>query len=339
MNSFYDEIQSTSDADPYYSGYDMMVPIGDTLQSIDDNKDIPDSQLDEVSQCYYSGSIERSREFLMTMIEYTVEDIIDSIRIGEPVSIRITMRKVVLNVSKKRKTMDSVYDSTQPDKENTHQNTRILSLAGGMTARSLARYLCVLQIIYEAIAYKIIVTKRDIFYRDVVLFRTQNVVDMTAASKGLIFGPVRLKLKNNKVLDCLSDSSTDSNNEQGTLIPPINLICDIQCKAKYVIVIEKEATFRHLASSGFCQSLPESCILITGKGYPDLATRQLIKYFSIHYKSIPILALMDNDPHGLDIYATYKWGAKAFAYDVFNLAVQSIELIGLTCQDRNEYMI
>jgi meiotic recombination protein SPO11 len=46
---------------------------------------------------------------------------------------------------------------------------------------------------------------------------------------------------------------------------------------------------------------------------------------------------MDGDPHGLDIYATYKWGTRAMAFDVFNLAVNSIELIGLTCQDRQEY--
>lgn len=25
---------------------------------------------------------------------------------------------------------------------------------------------------------------------------------------------------------------------------------------------------------------------------------------------MPIFALMDNDPHGLDIYACYKWGAR-----------------------------
>lgn len=32
--------------------------------------------------------------------------------------------------------------------------------------------------IYEAIAYKIVVTKRDMYYRDVTLFGTQAVVDV-----------------------------------------------------------------------------------------------------------------------------------------------------------------
>lgn len=104
-------------------------------------------------------------------------------------------------------------------------------------------------------------------------------------------------------------------------------------------------------------------IYIQGKGYPDLSTRQFVKYFSIHYYKLPIYALMDNDPHGLDIYATYKWGARvcvfimfffglnasqfvitrnytqAFAFDVLNLAVKDIELIGLTCQDRVVFKI
>lgn len=34
--------------------------------------------------------------------------------------------------------------------------------------------------IYEAIAYKIMVTKRDMYYRDVSLFGTQSVVDIAS---------------------------------------------------------------------------------------------------------------------------------------------------------------
>lgn len=43
--------------------------------------------------------------------------------------------------------------------------------------QSIARYLSVLQMIYEAIAYKIVVTKRDIYYREVSIFGSQQVVD------------------------------------------------------------------------------------------------------------------------------------------------------------------
>ncbi|CAO3681829.1 unnamed protein product [Rhizopus stolonifer] len=235
---------------------------------------------------------------------------------------------------------------------------RVVNLRRKKSARALARYLSVLRMIYEALAYKIVVTKRDMFYRDVNLFVTQSVVDIivddischynvprsalnvSAASKGLVFGPILIQFKNNKMIDCMTPMpELDSLDEQGFLIPPVNQISEIYCKAKCMIIIEKEATFRHLVSIGFCQTLPESCVLVTGKGYPDLATRQFVKRFSKDYSHLPILALMDNDPHGLDIYATYKWGARAFAFDVFNLAVQNIRLIGLTCQDRINFDI
>ncbi|KAI8640972.1 Spo11/DNA topoisomerase VI subunit A [Parasitella parasitica] len=221
--------------------------------------------------------------------------------------------------------------------------------------------------IYEAIAHRIMLTKRDIYYRNVELFSKQSVVDtivddmsrhynvprcslnVSAASKGLVFGPIIIKLKNNKTLDCSFSSATTTttttttvttaDDGQGILIPPVHQIVQVQCKAKCMIVVEKEATFRYLVSIGFCQSLPESCVLVTGKGYPDLSTRQFVKYFSTHFTMKRILALMDGDPHGLDIYATYKWGTRTMSFDVFNLAVNSIELIGLTCRDRQEFHI
>lgn len=40
--------------------------------------------------------------------------------------------------------------------------------------------------IYEAIAYKIMVTKRDMYYRDVSLFCTQSVVDIVTCSKCIL---------------------------------------------------------------------------------------------------------------------------------------------------------
>ncbi|OBZ85943.1 Meiotic recombination protein SPO11 [Choanephora cucurbitarum] len=229
--------------------------------------------------------------------------------------------------------------------------------------------------IYEAVSYEITVTKRDMFYRDVVLFGKQTVVDtivddfschfnvprsslnVTAASKGLIFGPIKIILKNGKTLDCMTlashqedtqmlDNDDDEEegfqgqtNDQGALIPPVSQIAEIQCKAKCILVIEKEATFRYLVSVGFNHSLQvqQDCILITGKGYPDLSTRQLVKYLSVHFSEKPILALMDNDPHGLDIYATYKWGARASR--AFEGSVDSLQLIGLSCKDRIDYKI
>lgn len=58
-------------------------------------------------------------------------------------------------------------------------NTRFLALSSSCrTTQALARYLSVLQMIYEAIAYRIMLTKRDMYYRNVELFGKQSVVDI-----------------------------------------------------------------------------------------------------------------------------------------------------------------
>lgn len=80
------------------------------------------------------------------------------------------------------------------------------------------------------------------------------------------------------------------------------------------------------------------CIMITGKGEPDIATRMFLKRMSIQY-TIPIIALMDSDPYGLEILITYKWGSKNMCYDVFNLAIPSIKWLGVFPSDIDKYKI
>ncbi|KAJ3189292.1 endodeoxyribonuclease [Gaertneriomyces sp. JEL0708] len=130
-------------------------------------------------------------------------------------------------------------------------------------------------------------TKRDLYYRDVDLFRTQSVVDhaiedlactlgvsrhclnIVASSKGLVSGKLKLFMNNGDVIDC------SSGGEQGQLIPTSEQILELETDAKFVLVIEKEATFRTLVCRGYAAHEP--CILITGKGYPDVSTRRLVK--------------------------------------------------------------
>lgn len=42
----------------------------------------------------------------------------------------------------------------------------------------------------------------------------------------------------------------------------------------------------------------------------DLATRHMVKYMSVQDRTLPIIALVDCDPYGLDIYSVYKWGSQ-----------------------------
>lgn len=97
---------------------------------------------------------------------------------------------------------------------------------------------------------------------------------------------------------------------------------DIVSSAKFVLIVEKDATFQRLLDDGFCSKL-SPCIMITvcfpvfassidpkdlpgmlllpvsnqGKGVPDVNSRLMVRklWDTLH---IPIFALVDADPHG-----------------------------------------
>ena len=77
-------------------------------------------------------------------------------------------------------------------------------------------------------------------------------------------------------------------------------------------MVEKDAVFQRLLEEGIF-SVPEfsRVVLVTGKGVPDLATRQLVSFLS---RDLPVLILTDCDPYGLEIFLTYTFGSLASAY-------------------------
>ncbi|KAF9113504.1 glycine decarboxylase subunit P, partial [Mortierella sp. AM989] len=144
---------------------------------------------------------------------------------------------------------------------------------------------------------------------------------------------------------------------------------EIHHKTRFVLVIEKEATMDNLISLGFCES-HGPCILLTSKGYPDRVVRQLLKFLSDMIQSgvfklsilvsssasptvyspslrdllpsrvhaqldIPLLALVDCDPHGIEIYLNYRCGSIISAYDNANLAVPTLKCLGQVPSDWN----
>ncbi|KAF8717921.1 Type IIB DNA topoisomerase, partial [Rhizoctonia solani] len=76
--------------------------------------------------------------------------------------------------------------------------------------------------------------------------------------------------------------------------------------------------------------------LAWGKGYPDLATRQLVSVFSSELPersdcSTPILCLVDADPHGMDILSVYKFGSKTLVHE--DVAAERVQWIGVKRAD------
>ena len=119
---------------------------------------------------------------------------------------------------------------------------------------------------------------------------------------------------------------------QGVHVP--NKVCkivEIKSDAKFLLVVEKEATYQTLTeTANFAKDW--NCLILTGRGYPDVNTRHLVRLIW-SFLRIPVLALVDADPYGFDIYCQYKYGSISMAYDSSNLAVPQMKLIGLRPSD------
>ena len=79
----------------------------------------------------------------------------------------------------------------------------------------------------------------------------------------------------------------------------------IETTADFVLVVEKDTIFQKLL--GDTEQCPKelNCILITGKGEPDRATRCIVKLLA-EGKKLPTFILVDSDPYGFEIMCTYR---------------------------------
>ncbi|KAI7657753.1 DNA replication licensing factor [Hortaea werneckii] len=247
---------------------------------------------------------------------------------------------------------------TSTDDISRSAKTRRLSFPG-RTAEEAWRFavvMRVLELIHEALRTGVTISKRDIYYRDVALFGTQAVVDryvddigftfnvprsalnVAAAAKGLLVGKINFCRRDGSSVDCGAD-------RDGMLIPDLRHILSANMKAvKWIIVIEKEASFRSLANSSCWDRLSAECVLMTGKGYPDLATRAMLRFLSTPsphngFSSPVVFGLADYDPDGIAILDVYKHGSAAMRHENLELKVGKLSRLGLssrhitTCRD------
>ena len=79
-----------------------------------------------------------------------------------------------------------------------------------------------------------------------------------------------------------------------------------QTAARYVLVVEKETVFRRAVAERLDRTLP--CLVVTGKGYPDHATRAFVHRLHAAFPRLKIFGLCDYNPDGVAILSTYRWG-------------------------------
>ncbi|XP_038906472.1 meiotic recombination protein SPO11-2 isoform X1 [Benincasa hispida] len=193
------------------------------------------------------------------------------------------------------------------------------------------------------------VTQRELFYKllcdSPAYFPTQLHVNRTiqdvvallqcsrcslgimASSRGLVAGRLLLQEPEQEVVDCTAcGSSGYAISGDLDLLQKLTLKTD----ARYIIVIEKHAIFQRLAEDRIFNHIPS--ILITAKGYPDLATRFFLHRISKTFPHLPIFGLVDWNPAGLAILCTFKYGSIGMGLEAYRYAC-NVKWLGVRGDD------
>ncbi|KAK0652552.1 Spo11/DNA topoisomerase VI subunit A [Cercophora newfieldiana] len=271
-------------------------------------------------------------EEALSQIEGLLESIVDSLAEGEELTIPYRTARY----------------GNDPSSQLEDQQSNFVRFPG-RSIQEAQRFEAIFRIIelsHEALLSGDLITKRNIYYQNINLYKTQGVVDdmvdniaftlgvgredlnIVAAARGLISGPIALFMRGGETVQCGLPT------ENGLLLPSIHAVEKVQFNAtKWLLIIEKEATFRTLAASQY----PDACaagpgILVTAKGFPDLATRRFLSILHSVRPELAMFALVDYDPHGIAIMRTYKTGSKRLEHED-NVTVPGVRWLGIRSGD------
>ncbi|KRY59328.1 Carboxypeptidase B [Trichinella britovi] len=194
-----------------------------------------------------------------------------------------------------------------------------------MTTRNCHMFpivLCLLSESYSLLRNSQYCTKRNLYYKHRYLFRSEGDLDraikaickilvtpryklnILSSPKGLVLGDLVLQLGNTEIVDCNSISTIPTRSDEFQVLTT---------SATFILIVEKDSIFEKLAMEK-ANSVLRSAILITAKGYPDFPTRLFLRKL-YDYLKLPMFALMDADPCGIEIFLTYKYGPMNVSYE------------------------
>ncbi|KAK5615885.1 endodeoxyribonuclease [Crenichthys baileyi] len=277
---------------------------------------------------------EISPDEILTRIEGVILGIVTSLSRDEVPILVLPNRSSWANVS---------FDSAVGLQMSSERSVTSVRSDCPSSASKFGQILKILSVIFRLVQSNSYATKRDIYYKNTQLFGSQRTVDsiiddiscmlkiprrslhVLATSKGLISGDLCYLEEDGTRIDCHSNSAAVS------VSPNIAGIRNIVSSAKFIMIVEKDATFQRLLDDDFCTKL-SPCIIITGKGVPDVNSRLMVRklWDTLH---IPIFALVDADPHGIEIMCIYKYGSVAMSFEAHSLTVPSVMWLGLLPSD------
>ncbi len=160
----------------------------------------------------------------------------------------------------------------------------------------------------------------------------REYLNLNANRRGVLAGNLR-------VMDRFGNDRTETDTSKlgrsGWAIPS-DVDNDIEftdVKAKYVLVVEKDAVWQRLNEDGFWKK--DNCILISPQGQATRGTRRLIKKFAD--MGLPVYVFNDGDVWGWYIYWTIKTGSINLAYIGSEIATPEAKFIGVTLSDLKRY--
>lgn len=219
------------------------------------------------------------------------------------------------------------------------------SLASVVDATRTAR---VMEIVFNLLKANLHATKREVYYSDVNLFREQKYSDkiiedvasmiqttrdsihVVASARGSAMGRVTIR-DGGDLIDLM---------KMGTggwaVTPFLDQLEIVESDAEFIILSEKDAAVMRLAEAKYWNRQP--CIVLTGKGSGDIATRAFLKML-VKELEIPAFALVDSDPYGHYIYSVFLRGSKRLSYESPFIATPDLKLLGVLSRDLDEYKI
>ncbi|MHA3963545.1 MAG: helix-hairpin-helix domain-containing protein [Candidatus Thorarchaeota archaeon SMTZ1-45] len=219
------------------------------------------------------------------------------------------------------------------------------SLASVVDATRTAR---VMEIVFNLLKLNLHATKREVYYSDVNLFREQKYSDkiiedvasmiqttrdsihVVASARGSAMG--RVTIRDGGDLIDLTKMGTGG----WAVTPFLDQLEIVESDAEFIILSEKDAAVMRLAEAKYWNRQP--CIVITGKGSGDIATRAFLKML-VKELEIPAFALVDSDPYGHYIYSVFLRGSKRLSYESPFIATPELKLLGVLSRDLDEYKI
>ena len=165
---------------------------------------------------------------------------------------------------------------------------------------------------------------------EVALGALREELGLFADPKGSMVGPMT-------IMDGGDEIDLSRMGTGGWAVPSIvedHVIQFRQCKAKYILLIEKGAVWRRFSEDRFWEKY--KCMIIHGGGQPPRGVRRLIWRMHNELK-LPVYVLVDNDPWGYYIYSVVKQGSISLAFESQRMAVPAARFIGMSSYDAEEF--